>query len=102
MALDITPTSGAEPFTLTIDLLNKFLIDGDQYRLDVRVASSVGSCTVPASSPQPEISYVLLNQGYFIRTNSVPVGNCVVYKVDIVDVATSDIISTQSVQIDNI
>lgn len=102
MALNVTPTSGAEPYTLTIDLENKLSIDGITYDMAVRFSSTPGTCPVPAGSPSQVVRAALLNQGYYVRDITVPVGSCGVYKVDIIDLATSDIISTESVSIDNL
>lgn len=102
MALSITPTSGAGPYTMTIDLVNKSLIDDVQYALEARLQDSVGSCVVPGGPDVPVVSSALLNNGFYVRTPTVQAGNCVTYKVDIVDLATSAVISTQSVSIDNV
>lgn len=102
MALSVTPTSGAAPYKLSIDILNKSLIDGVRYEMEVRSQSAIGECPIPASAPVDLLRTSLLNQGYFIRNQNVAEGSCNVYKVDIIDLATSDIISTQSVSIDNV
>lgn len=102
MGLNITPTSGDAPYTLSIDLLNPSLIDGVNYDLLARFSSSTGNCPVPAAAPSQVVRDALLSQGYYIRTIVVVPGDCGVYKIDIIDLDTSTTISTQSVSIDNI
>lgn len=102
MELTVTPSSGDGPYILSADIFNKSVIDGVRYDLLAYSQSAVGECPIPTSSPNTIVRDSLLYQGFFSRNQSVPVGSCNVYKVDIVDLATSDIVSTQSVSIDNL
>ena len=87
---------------LSIELAHKNLIDGVRYDMEVRFFQRTGLCPVPENEPPSVVRDALLNTGSFAREFAVPVGACAVYKVDIIDLATSDVISTDSVSIDNI
>lgn len=102
MALQVTPTSGAGPYTLTLDLAHKSLVEGVRYKIEARLGTNVGACVVPGGENNSSLAAQLLNIGSYTRNTDVPVGSCASYKIDIVDMKTSEIISTQSVSIDNV
>ena len=102
MALTVTPTSGAAPYTLEIDLAHKNRIDGVEYELVARQQLGTGMCNVPTNTPNEVIRNALLTDGVYVRTNGVGNNQCLVFKVDIVYLPTDEIISTQSVTVDNL
>lgn len=101
MAFSVTPTSGASPYTLTIDFANKDLIDGVRFGFQVRSATRSGACEVPDNPPSVPVGNTLFKNGIYVNDVDVPAGSCRVWKAEIVNLDTSEIISTQSVSVDN-
>lgn len=102
MALTVTPTSGDGPYTLSIEVARKDVVDGVYFALEARSSMAASVCPVATGAPNPNITNSLIMQGFYIWPNNVPAGSCRVFKVDIVNVDTSEVVSTQSVSIDNI
>lgn len=102
MAFSVTPTSGAGPYILSLDLANKVLIDGVFYGLVVSFAEESGVCPSSGFMTTTTVRNALLSSGTYTRTGDIEPGICGVYKVDVVDLSTSVIISTASVSIDNV
>ena len=97
--MSVSPSTGVGPYTLSIVLFQKSLIDGVNYDLVVRFSSDYGVCPVPNGAPDVEIRDSLLNQGYYINETMVGSNRCLVYKVDIVNLKTSEVIDTRSVNV---
>lgn len=102
MALSVTPTSGASPYTFTIEFYEKQLIDGVRYGLEARTVNAAGRCEIPDSEPNVPIANALLADDSYIRNSDVNEGNCFTLKVDIVNLDTSEVVSTRSVNVDNV
>ena len=101
MAFNVTPASGAGPYTLELDLANKTLIDGINYELEAFFSTGTGECPVVGTSPGENIRDALLSVGSYVRTMDVTQGDCLVYTVKVVSLKDSVILSQQTVSIDN-
>lgn len=102
MALSVTPTSGAGPYTFTIDLYDGQLIDGVRFGLEARTVNAAGRCEIPDGANNVPVANALLDTGIYVRSSEVSEGNCFTLKVDVVDLATSEVISTKTANIDNV
>lgn len=91
----MSPVDGTVPYTITVGLLNKNLIDGVVYRFEVRTLVSFGTC--PAfpltTAVQVPITQSILETNSAISSSGVSVNQCRTWEARIVEVASGEIIS---------
>lgn len=103
MAFDVTPTSGAAPYTLTASFANE---ESFSLGYALRFTASddiVGTCPSPnsATSVFPSVASLLLESGSAVRSDSVPQGACRVYKLEVRS-SFGEVVDMQYVHVDNI
>ena len=104
MAFTVTPTSGTVPFVYTADFYARYGLDAGLYSLHFYVNMNEGSCLPDAvdAVSQPASALALLANGTYTQTTGgIPPGSCRTVSLVIRD-AVGDIISQESVYIDNI
>lgn len=96
--------SGSAPYTLTIGIDNKDLIDGVNYVFEVRGELQTGFCAISplSGSVNNTATSALLADGSWTSNSSVASGSCRTYEARIVRVSDDAIISIQSFHISNI
>lgn len=104
MAFDVTPTSGSAPYTFTATFLNKSSF-GSEYRLRFHLSpQSEGVCLPPESAVTNIIvgANALLENGVYVReTGTVPNGNCVTYRLTVLD-SIDQVIDMKFVTVSNV
>lgn len=104
MAFDVTPTSGAGPYTFSIDFLNKESLDANLYEFEARPRTATGSCPAPATTGSRSTgaeNAFLMNDEYVTLTDVAP-GSCFVVTVLIRNTQTGDVVSQASANVDNV
>lgn len=103
MAFDVTPTSGAGPYTFSAVISDPANIDGIRYSLEFYNAAATGSCPSPLSgSMNAQAATDILNNGFWIRPQTVPSGDCRASMLLVRDLLTNTVISSVTINIDNI
>lgn len=104
MAFQVTPTSGAGPFTYTAQLANTLGLDVGLYVAEVRALTSVGACPSDVlSAPNNEnFANALVNNGTNVSSIEVPSGSCRRTTFLLRRLSDNEIVSQLSVNIDNV
>lgn len=105
MAFDVTPTSGAVPYTYTSSFLNKDAFSTGFFRLELKILTQSGSCAPPGDTGTESIggANALLANDVFVKTNnSVPIGSCSQSNLIVRDLRTNEVVSLMSVTINNV
>ena len=104
MAFDVTPTSGANPYTFTAQFTDAVNIDGVNFSLEFYRANAIGSCptNIESGTLVASASQQLLETGTYVRDVSVAPNNCQGSLLLIRDLLTNDIISQSEVFVDNV
>lgn len=101
---NVTPTSGAAPYTFTASFLNAESFSlGFKLRFSLSDATA-GSCPLPetASNVLPIASEALLNTGVYVSTvGTVPSGSCSIYVLAILD-SDNNVIQSVDVTVNNV
>lgn len=103
-ALYFNFTSGVAPYTLTVQILNKSLIDNVVYRLEARALTQVGVCstnTFPGTVSNPITNALMANNQYTNGT-TVPSGSCYAVTVRVVRVADNSVVNFMTANISNL
>lgn len=100
MAFSVSPTSGANPYTLSISFLNKSSF-GLGYSFTVAQATASSSCPAVALNQSALIRDALLENGVYVVTTSVANGSCQTFTARILNPA-GEVIETQSINVSNI
>lgn len=104
MAFDVTPTSGAGPYTFTAVFDDPTFIDGVNYSISVRSSGAVGSCPQRGSAepfPPADIA-TLLNTGSVTVTFVIPAGSCRTFTLDVLRVSNNTSVANSSVSVNNV
>lgn len=104
MAFDVTPTSGAGPYTFTASYVDTLGIELGLYVTEFRSTTAAGLCPGPESSGtnSPASALDLLNTGTVVLTSSVPAGSCRRFVNLVRRVSDNVIVSEMDVYVDNI
>lgn len=104
MAFDITPTSGAAPYTFSLTVNNKESIDGINFSAEFRGVTQTSSCPIDglAGNNSNVIVDELLSTGSYIAPSSIPEGSCRAYTFLIKRLFDDVVIASSSVFVDNV
>lgn len=104
LSFSVDKNSGEQPYLFSISFANKSMVDGVVYQFELRAVRQVGMCAVsPLSTPNvPSVAEALFMDEFYVSTTPVVAGQCGVFEVRIVEVATSEIISISSVSVNNV
>lgn len=104
MALTVTPTSGASPYTYKSVFDNKHRFASGLYRLEFRAVANVGSCSSDFSGAQnsPAIANAFMMTDSYTRTTDVAVGSCNNAQLSVVRISDGVIVSSLTASIDNV
>lgn len=104
MAFDVTPSSGAGPYTLTASFANASLLDGVTYALELRASIQDVSCNTGMSegTNQPGAVQSLLDTGSHVAEQPVNPTLCRTYSLIIRDVVNNTVIQFTNAYIDNL
>lgn len=104
MAFDVTPTSGAGPYTFTASYADRLGIDLGLYAVMFTSSSSVGSCPTGGIGGSPDLvtASALYNTGTAVTIADVPSGSCRRYSTYIRRLSDNAIVSQMSAFVDNV
>ena len=106
MAFDITPTSGAAPYTLSAIIANSENIDSVNFVASVRTSQTVGVCPETATGAQlseAQINDLIANGSTTVGVStSVPEGSCRAFTLRITKVSNDSVIALSTVHVDNV
>ena len=104
MAFDVTPTSGAGPYTATAIINDAYLIDGVNYYAELRTSISEGVC--PTQGQASPVDQAIVNQlimdGSAVLTNLVADGSCRAYSFRLRRVDDDVVVSSSTAFVDNV
>lgn len=105
MAFEVTPTSGAVPYTFSASFSNIESFIPNYYVLEFVTNMLSGSCPLPSTTGVSITQAVndLLTTGVYVQsTSSVPSGNCRRFNLIIRDTKTGLVVDQASVTVDNV